>query len=118
MEQYKLHDSGNEIRIEVDHVLPEGQALKLVKRLERIPESFVSETIEFSTISVVNNWAMPKSHAPSTLRSVRLRIIDCIQVITEGVTSRRASVATDPRRVRWTPRPPLPQHWPARIHLF
>mmetsp|Transcript_24717 Transcript_24717/g.36438 ORF Transcript_24717/g.36438 Transcript_24717/m.36438 type:complete len:544 (-) Transcript_24717:141-1772(-) len=106
LEQYKLHDSGNEIRIEVDHVLPEGQALKLVKRLERIPESFVSETIEFSTISVVNNWAMPKSHAPSTLRSVRLRIIDCIQVITEGVTSRRASVATDPRRSEMDSSPP------------
>lgn len=94
LEQFKLADNGNEIRVEIDHVLPESQALKLVKILQRIPESFVSETISFQNVSPVNNWAFPKSHAPSTLRSVQLRIVDCIEVVTAGAVARRSSLVS------------------------
>jgi hypothetical protein len=94
LEQFKLADNGNEIRVEIDHVLPESQALKLVKILQRIPESFVSETIPFQTVLPVNNWAFPKSHAPSTIRGAHLRIVDCIEVVTAGAVARRASLVT------------------------
>lgn len=93
LEQFRLAENGNEIRVEVDHVLPEAQSLKLVKILQRVPESFMSETIAFQTISPVNNWAFPKSHAPSTIRSVQLRFVDCIEVVTNGATARRSSLA-------------------------
>ena len=98
MEQYKLNETGNEIRVEVDHVLPEGQSLKLVKRLERVPDS-PFETIIFTTTNLVNHWALPQSHSPSTLRTSTLRIIDVIQVVTEGNAVRRkvANLGEDER---------------------
>jgi hypothetical protein len=98
LEQYKVNETGSEIRVEVDHVLPEGQAIKLVKRLERVPTQAI-ETIIFTNTNVVNHWAFPQSHSPSTLRTVSLRIVDVIQVITEGAVARRkqASLDTDER---------------------
>jgi hypothetical protein len=98
LEQYKLNEIGNEIRVEIDHVLPEGQAIKLVKRLERLP-SPPMETIIFTNTNVVNHWALPQSHSPSTLRAVSLRIVDVLQVVTEGATARRkqANLESDER---------------------
>lgn len=98
LEQYKVNENGNEIRVEVDHVLPEGQALKLVKRLERVPDTPI-ETIIFTTSNLVNHWALPQSHSPSTLRTATLRIVDVIQVVTEGTAVRRkvANLGEDER---------------------
>jgi hypothetical protein len=94
LEQYKLNEIGSEIRVEVDHVLPEGQAIKLVKRLERLPAQPM-ETVIFTNTNVVNHWALPQSHSPSTLRAVSLRIVDVLQVVTEGATARRKQANLD-----------------------
>lgn len=89
-----MNESGNEIRVEVDHVLPEGQAIKLVKRLERVGAQTI-ETIIFTNTDVVNHWALPQSHSPSTLRTATLRIVDVIQVVTEGAAARRKQANLD-----------------------
>lgn len=93
-----MSETGNEIRVEVDHVLPEGQAIKLVKRLERVGTQ-TTATIIFTNSNIVNHWALPQSHSPSTLRTATLRIVDVIQVVTEGTAVRRkqANLESDDR---------------------
>ena len=70
------------MRVEIDHVLPGGQSLKLIKRLERVPASMESGIINFFSCDAVNNWTRPATHAPSMLRKVSLSIVDTIEVQT------------------------------------
>lgn len=70
------------MRVEIDHVLPGGQSLKLIKRLERMPASVESSAVSFFASEAINNWTRPSTHAPSILRKVSLSIIDTIEVQT------------------------------------
>jgi hypothetical protein len=70
------------MRVEIDHVLPGGQSLKLIKRLERVPASVESEPVSFFSSDAINNWTRPSTHAPSVLRKVSLAIVDTIEVQT------------------------------------
>mmetsp|Transcript_13290 Transcript_13290/g.21755 ORF Transcript_13290/g.21755 Transcript_13290/m.21755 type:complete len:521 (+) Transcript_13290:75-1637(+) len=82
LQQLKLSDLGDEMRVEIDHVLPGGQSLKLIKRLERVPASVESSPISFMACDAINNWTRPNTHAPSMLRKVTLSIVDTIEVQT------------------------------------
>ena len=82
LQQLKLSDLGDEMRVEIDHVLPDGQSLKLIKRLERVPATVESGTVSFSSSDLVNNWTKPATHAPSVLKKVMLSIVDTINVQT------------------------------------
>jgi hypothetical protein len=82
LQQLKLSDLGDEMRVEIDHVLPGGQSLKLIKRLERVPASVESSVVSFLASEGINNWTIPSTHAPSVLRKISLSLIDTIEVQT------------------------------------
>lgn len=84
LEQMKTINGGEEIRIEIDHVLPNGDTLKLIKRLKRAPRSDNFPSFAFSNFRNINNWIQPSNHASSTLKRANCNIKDIVNMNLNG----------------------------------
>ena len=96
MEQFKLSDDGYEVRVEIDHVFPDGDTLKLVKRFIRLPDTVLQDPYYFHKARVASNWIRSENHSPATLRSVRLAFLDVMDYTTPSEEETRNSSKTIP----------------------
>ena len=79
LEQFKLLENGDEIRVEIDHVFADGETLKLVKRLERVHGVDAYDNIEFLKPQIVNNWVQPHNHSVQLLQKTRVKVVGVIE---------------------------------------
>lgn len=84
LEQYKLSDNGDEIRVEIDHVLPDRDTLKLVKILSRLKSGSDDNNPGFDYARYANSWVHPHNHAANTLKSIRIKFTETIDIGSNG----------------------------------